>query len=286
MRVLWCSLLSTGSGHVFIPAAACNALRRRNIDADFRVLHGTEFGWLAQALRLDATRLEHDTAEALLGPNRYETALYRNIEEFAPDVLIVEGSWFVFHELIHDIDAYKVGVFSSMLPGFFHINAAGRELRFDGDGYDRVFATEPFAPPFPAEHLNPVLLRNPEEIFPREESARRLGIDPNRETAFIALNGRPGEFENLKKTYSYLEDEYQVVYSSNYHGGIFPALDYYNASDVVVCGGGYSQFWEAVYYKRRRCSCRSRAGSRVRPGAWRTARTTGSPTTARISLHE
>ena len=222
-------------------------MMRRNDDRAFRLVHGTEFQRLAEELQVDSVQLPRDPAHKLLGPERFGTAVYQSIQDFSPDVLIVEGSWFVFHDLIHDIDAYKIGLFFGLLPGFFHVNAAGRELRIQEWDYDRVFAIEPFDPPFPAEHLNPILLRNPDEILPREEAAARLGIDPDRQTAFIALNGRPGEFEDLKKTYSYLEDEYQVVYSSNYHGGIFPAVDYYNAFDFIVCGAGYSQFWEAIY---------------------------------------
>lgn len=217
---------------------------------EFELVHGTAFGHLANTLELPARYVRADDARELLGGNRKGTELYARISGFAPDVLIIEGSWFVVHDLIHDIDACKIGLFFGMLPGFFHVNAAGRELRIQEWAYDRVFAIEPFDPPFPAEHLNPILLRNRHEILPREEAAAHLGIDPNRATAFIALNGRPGEFEKLKKTYSYLEDEYQVVYSSNYHGGIFPAVDYYNAFDFIVCGAGYSQFWEAIYLEK------------------------------------
>ena len=55
----------------------------------------------------------------------------------------------------------------------------------------------------------------------------------------------------MKKTYSYLEDEgYQMVYSTNYKGGLFPAVDYFNAFEMLICGAGYNSFWEAVYFDR------------------------------------
>ncbi len=33
-------------------------------------------------------------------------------------------------------------------------------------------------------------------------------------------------------------------------GGLFLAVDYFNAFDLVICGAGYNAFWEAVYFKK------------------------------------
>lgn len=247
MRVLWCSLLRTGSSHVVLAAAFAAALNRGGYDADLRLLHATHFQSLAERLGLDAHPVRVESAALLLGPRRTESLLLAEIARYHPDVLVVEGSWFVFHDLLDDIDARKIGLFSGMLPEFYRMNVEGRELRVREESYDRILLREPFDAPFSAQTLNPIVLRNPDEILTRAEAAHRLDIDPQMPTAFIALNGKPGEFNELERTYSYLEDEYQVVYSSNYHGGIFPAIDYYNAFDFLVLGGGYSQFWEAIY---------------------------------------
>ena len=67
----------------------------------------------------------------------------------------------------------------------------------------------------------------------------------------FAINGKPGEFEEKKKLYSYLgETDYEMVYSSNFRGGLFPAVDYFNAFDLLICGAGYSAFWEAIYFEK------------------------------------
>ncbi len=51
--------------------------------------------------------------------------------------------------------------------------------------------------------------------------------------------------------YSYLEDEgWKMVYSTNYQGGLFPAVDYFNAFEMLICGAGYNAFWEAVYFQK------------------------------------
>lgn len=41
-----------------------------------------------------------------------------------------------------------------------------------------------------------------------------------------------------------------MIYSTNYHGGLFPAADYFNAFDFIVCGAGYNQFWEAIFFNK------------------------------------
>jgi hypothetical protein len=41
-----------------------------------------------------------------------------------------------------------------------------------------------------------------------------------------------------------------MVYSTNYRGGLFPAVDYFNAFDLVVCGASYNAFWETVYFDK------------------------------------
>lgn len=36
----------------------------------------------------------------------------------------------------------------------------------------------------------------------------------------------------------------------NYSGCIFPVVDYFNAVDLLICGGGYNAFWEAKYFEK------------------------------------
>ncbi len=41
-----------------------------------------------------------------------------------------------------------------------------------------------------------------------------------------------------------------MVYSTNYDGGIFPVVDYFNAFDLIICGAGYNAYWETVYLNK------------------------------------
>jgi hypothetical protein len=97
-------------------------------------------------------------------------------------------------------------------------------------------------------YIDPIVLRNREEILSREQAGLDLGIDPDRQTCILAYSGHPGDFKRVKKDYSYLESEYQMVYTTTYERGIFPVVDYFNAADFVVCGAGYNSFWEIVFF--------------------------------------
>ena len=67
----------------------------------------------------------------------------------------------------------------------------------------------------------------------------------------IYINGNPGDFEKVVNSYSYLEEEgYNIISSTNYEGGLFPAADYFNAFDLVICGAGYNSFWETKFFNK------------------------------------
>ena len=112
-------------------------------------------------------------------------------------------------------------------------------------------AIEPFPTDQPLRRINPIVIRNRDEILPRKEALRKLGLTETGNHCLFAFNGKPGEFEDARKMYSYLGDEgYQMVYSTNYKGGLFPAVDYFNAFEMLICGAGYNAFWEAVYFQK------------------------------------
>ncbi len=101
------------------------------------------------------------------------------------------------------------------------------------------------------EQINPVVIRNRNEILSKKDALAKLGIKKRGKICLFAFNGRPGEFERIKKDYSYLEDVgYQMVYSTNFKGGLFPVVDYFNGFDLIICGAGYNAFWEVMYFRK------------------------------------
>ena len=114
-----------------------------------------------------------------------------------------------------------------------------------------MLAIEPFESCVEIQPVNPVILRNRDEIYDRKTAANKLGLSLDKRVCLVALNYKEGYFERLTKKYSYLDGEYEMFYTTNLKGGgIFPIVDYFNAFDLVVCAAGYTQFWEVIYFEK------------------------------------
>lgn len=253
MRVLFYTGGATGSGHIVHGASLAAAFRRSAIDAEFRGLSvASEFLGISGRLgvKFDFIPLEES---ATLSPETYaSSALYRAIEVAAPDVLVVDLYWFPLGSFIRDLPCKKVILFRQIEPRFFRIRLPDRELAFRPEDYDLVIKTEPhFALPFPAAEANPVVIRNRDEVMDGDAARADLGLGPDEKSCLFAFNGKEGEGAEAWKSWSYLEDEgWNVVRSDNRAGGLLPAVDWFNAFDMLVCGAGYNAFWEARYFRK------------------------------------
>ncbi len=114
-------------------------------------------------------------------------------------------------------------------------------LHFDPSQYDLLAEAEPTAASIPMVKINPLIIRNRNEILTRKDALNYLGINPADKHCLFALSGKSKEYRDNIKTYSYLEDEgYRMVYFPNFKN--FPAVDYYNTFDLIISGGGYNAF--------------------------------------------
>ena len=229
-----------------------NAFRRRGVEHSLTILTSSpSFADLADRLgvRHREVPLENETQ---LSRSAYpSSALYSAIVELNPDVLIVMLHWFMLSSFIRDLPCRKVFLCRQVDERFFTIPTGEGLLTFPPQDYDQALAIEPFHTSLPLRHINPIVLRNRDEILPRKDALRKLGLTEGGNHCLFAFNGKPGEFESVKKMYSYLGDEgFEMVYSTNYKVGLFPAVDYFNAFERLICAAGYNAFWEAVYFQK------------------------------------
>lgn len=188
-----------------------------------------------------------------LGQRGYSSSrLYSAILEYDPDVIVIDMHWFPLDAFIRELPCKKVIIIRQVDPRFFSMRLPDRELRFRPDDYDLVIKTEPgFELPFPYTEIDPIIIRNRDEIMSAEAARKDLGLGADEQTCLFAFNGAEGEGATAWKSFSYLEDEgWRVVRSDNRSGGLFPVVDWYNAFDMMVLGAGYSAFWEARYFGR------------------------------------
>ena len=240
---------ASGSGRLVGACSAALGCRRAGV-RDVRIVCSHDFAFLAEAVGIPVHRVPPEGPATLTTERFRDSELYQTIRTLRPTVVVVVQSWYTMQTMTAWLDCPVVVAFRNASPEFFRLTGPAGEIVFDPEAFTRVVAWEPYDFEFETTRILPVILRNPDEVLSRMEAAATLGVDPAKSTALVAVNGHPGDFESLRNTYSYLDDEYQVIYSSNYHGGIFPAVDYFNAFDFLVCGAGYNQFWEAVYFDK------------------------------------
>ncbi len=253
MRVLYYTGGRTGSGYIVEGLSIAEALRRASAGCEYSILCvKDDFARLAArfGVPIDVIAPEDEVA---LGLDRCrDSALYRAIDAARPDVLIVDINWPHLDAFLRDLPCRKVYLTRQIDPRTFRFRTHYRDYSFRPSDWDLVLRTEPgFDLPFPSEFVEPLVIRNRDEILTREAARADLGLPGGDRACLFAFNGKTGEGAEAWKSFDYLEGEgWTVVRSDNRAGGLFPAVDWYNAFDLVVCGAGYNAFWEARYFRK------------------------------------
>lgn len=252
MRVIYYTAGLTGSGHIVKGISIYNAFKRKGKSFDYLILNNMpSFASLADHFAIPHREIPVENEVDLSAQNYQTSILYRTLVELNPDVLLVDLFWFTLHHFLPDLPCKKVFLCRQIDDKAFRIPLDSGAIQFRPEDYDLVLAVEPFKTGIPMEHINPIIIRNRNEIMGRDQALESLGLQGTRKNCLFALNGRKGEFEYYRKTYSYLEDVgYTMVYSSNYRDGLFPVVDFFNAFDLIISAAGYNAFWEAIYFKK------------------------------------
>jgi hypothetical protein len=250
LKIIYYTSGITGSGRVVTGISIGNALRRRRVSCEYTILSGSDFAFLSS----DFTRIKIPLEdENDLSEQNYKTSeLFKTLTDLKPDILLVDLVWFSLYYIIKDIPCKKIFLCRQVNDAYFSINPKGNMLIFRPEDYSMIIATEPFKSFIPMQRINPIIIKNQNEILLHEVAARRLGTVEDRPVCLFAYNGEPGEFEAIKKKYSYLKNsEYQMLYSTNYSDkSYFPIVDYFNAFDLIISGAGYNAFWEIIYFNK------------------------------------
>jgi hypothetical protein len=247
---------TTGSGRIIKGISIGNALLRKDIDFEYTIVSSCSFDFLVDNFNFKHIEIPIENEELLTGNLYRQSLLFRTLQDLDPDILIVDLEWFTIDRFIDEFSFKKIFLCTNLnieekANLYFNIPLSTGVLHFDPAKYDLMVKAEPTYTAIPMVNINPLIMRNKEEILSREDASALLGLKPENKNCLFAINGKPGEYEDIVKTYSYLEDEgYQIVYTTNYKGGIFPVVDYFNAFDLIISGGGYNSFWEAQYFEK------------------------------------
>jgi hypothetical protein len=195
-------------------------------------------------------RIPIEDENTLSQENYHTSILYNTLVELNPDILLFDLVWYSTYCFIHELPCKKIFLVHQVHDRFFSINLPETELVFKPEHYDLVLGIEPFKSCLEMDYINPIIFRNKDEVMTKEEALKKLNINPGQEVCYFSINNKAPNFQRIRKKYSYLDDAYCMVYSYNYEHGLFPEIDYYNAFDFIVCGGGYNQFWSVIYFDK------------------------------------
>ena len=234
MKIIYYTTGLTGWGRIVTGISIVNAFKRANIKCEYTILSSFEPEFQFEGINHIKIPVEHE--DVLLGNESRKSILYQTLSELKPDIILFDLLWHMTYNFIQD----------------FTINLSDKKIIFDPDHFDFIFATEPFESRIEMRQINPIIIRNRDEIFSHEEAISRLKLKDDKELCLFAYNGKPGEYEAIKNKYMYLEDAgYRMIYSTNYEEkSFFPIVDYFNAFDFIVSGAGYNAFWEIIYFEK------------------------------------
>lgn len=251
MKIVFYTAGTSGSGRLVRGISIANALARNNVDCEFIILSSSNFSFLCDRFNVKHIEIPSEDEKQLSKENYKSSKLYNIMKELKPDILINDLLWFTLYHFIDELECKKIFMCHQVIPAFFSMDFADLKLQFKPEQYDLLLAVEPFESDYNFKYINPIILRNKNEIYTKDVALEKLNITNTNKNALFAINARPGDFERLKNKYSYLEEVgYNVIYTTNYNGGLFPVIDYFNAIDLVICIAGYNQLWECVYFNK------------------------------------
>ncbi len=251
VRITYYTSGTTGTGRLVRGISIGTALARNGVIANFTILSSSPFGHLADELNINHIEIPVETENQLNKDNFQDSILFKALTALKPDILLIDLLWFPLYSFIDKIPGKKIFLWQRMAKKFFSMELPSGKIKYNPEHYDLALAMEPFLGECPDQEINPLILRNRNEILSKKKALKELSIN-GKKNCLIAYNGHPGDFERVKQEYLYLEkDGYNIVATTNYKGGIFPVIDYFNAFDLIVCGASYNSFWEVIFFKKK-----------------------------------
>ena len=248
MRILYYTSGVSGSGRIVQGISIYNALVRNKIPADYLLLSSSPLSLLAEREGVPHAEIPLENEHQLSAESWPDSQLYHFLDSFRPDFLLVDLLWFPLHHFIRRLSCRKVFLCHQVDEHFFSLKTPQNRISFQPGDYDLVLATEPFRSSIPLQPINPIVIRNRNEILGVEEARRRLQIEQSRSSCLFTFSGEAADVEEVKKTFTYLAEEgYQMVDAD----GLFPVVDYFNAFNLLICGAGYNSFWEAIFFQKK-----------------------------------
>lgn len=239
VRIAFFTAGTAGAGHLLRGLAIGRALSRGGLRATYRMFGPPQR--FPAAPRGDWQDVAI-AAEELLDPARApESELASALRAFAPDVLVVDMFWAPLRHLLPLLRCEAWLLLRAMHPKWL-VGPPGHP--FSRKQYARVLAIEPaLRADAVDEHIDPVVLVNPDEQRPVGALRERLGVPRDRRLVAVLHAGLQGEGRLLAPAVRH--DETFVAFDLHDESALFPAAEWMRDCDALHAAAGYNTFWEA-----------------------------------------
>lgn len=236
MRIAYFTGGDVGAGHLMRGVAVGRALSRAGIDAEYRMF-GPQLRFpVLPTLDYEVVELvPNELRNAALAP---VSALGRALTAYAPDLLICDLYWAPLRHLLLPPDCERWLLIRSCPPVWF---TGPADARFNPRRFDRIIGIEPIDHDVLTEHIDPVVVCNPDECRPRGSLRSFFGVAPEDPLTVITHAGIPGEIDTLADAASSSVIRCDLLGDA----ALFPLAEWLGDADEVIAGAGYNSFWEA-----------------------------------------
>lgn len=235
-RVAYVTAGTVGAGHFVRGAAIARAFARRNADADYRI-----FG---PKIDFPCTRnypyfeLAFDPQELMDAERAKNSAPAEALQEFKPDLILVDLFWAPLRHILPLIDAEAWLLLRKTPPEWLRGPARNP---FSREQYQRLIAIEPITIEPPVTMIDPIIIANPDE--PPPNTAQEI------KTALVHA-GERGEIEALSSALSTAERSETKIFDLRDPNAPFPLVTALDRATLIVSAAGYNSYWESRWFAR------------------------------------
>jgi len=249
MKIAYFTGGSAGAGHAVRGLSIKRALDRAGYPGEMRMFVPVEpFAGLRSALAPISPTVCPIDPDEVLDPTRGPASLLATtLINYAPDLLIADLFWAPLLHILPMLDCEAWLIVRSCPPGWL---VGGPTAIFDPSQYARVIGIEPTQHEQIREHIEPIVICNPDDARTRAEFCERWNVDETTRIVVISHAGLRGEIDILLAEHE-ADTEYNgantLVIQSDLRDGnaVFPMAVWLPAVDQVHCAAGYNSYWES-----------------------------------------
>ena len=242
MRLAYVTAGDVGAGHLARGVAIKRALARRGYAGELAML-GPALPYPAASARREyrAVRIAREELEDPLRAK--DSALAHALAELRPELLLVDLFWAPLRYVL-PLPGCEAWLLARICPPPWF--AGPPKAPFEPAHYARVIGIEPDAHPAVREHIEPIVIANPDERRPRGALRARLGLAEGEPLHAVVHAGARGEREELERDARARHPAPRVLDLFE-ASALFPLAEWLSDVDSLTAAAGYNTYWEAKW---------------------------------------